>query len=157
MPQSLWGFLLSTCLPLSSLLLGDICSLMIMSFISACVSLCRPDSRTRVGSLGCVQSWIPLLTSDNMLFEQIFTGAKTQSLQGYPTRTPTCATMSMFNSPLRACEALIMIHCSLFSSLLPSAFSSSPPYPPLASSLTSVKDDSDGAHTAKLSLSKLLD
>lgn len=46
------GFLLSTFLP--SPLLGDICSLMIMSFISACADLCHPDLCNRAGSLDCV-------------------------------------------------------------------------------------------------------
>lgn len=50
-----------------------------------------------------------------------------------------------------------MIRSFLFSPLLPSGFSSFSSLFPLVSSLTSVKDDRDGAQTAKLSLSKLLD
>lgn len=40
-----------------SCLLGDICSLTIMGFISACVASCCPDSCTRVRSLACISLW----------------------------------------------------------------------------------------------------
>lgn len=136
----------------SSPLLGDICSLMIMTFISACVALCHPDSSTRVRSLGCVQLWNEWIMMDSDSFTHVWhmlpgfdciqhavwadfhrSLKNTQSLQGYPTHTQIythLCTTSMFNSLLKACEAVIMIHGFLFSLLLPSAFSPSPPYPP---------------------------